>query len=131
MTALSRVSQEWSETTPRNCDSIFAAAIKGSRTTDADYLKLLSDAATLYAESAMNLNPWKLWTPDGKPAEGTEEIVATLESVLKRDPNHIGANHYYIHAVEASLHPERALPSAAMTSASVFQSFVLSSFVKS
>src|SRR5438552_18643422 len=71
------------------------------------------DAATLYAESAMNLNPWRLWSADGKPAEGTEEIVATLESVLKRDPNHLGANHYYIHAVEASLHPERALPSAA------------------
>ncbi|MFN2542648.1 MAG: hypothetical protein ABR514_10855 [Chthoniobacterales bacterium] len=71
------------------------------------------DAVTLYAESMMNLNPWKLWTPDGKPAEGTEEIVATLESVLKRDPNHLGANHYYIHAVEASPNPERALPSAA------------------
>src|SRR5437764_883344 len=70
------------------------------------------DAATLYAESAMNLNPWKLWTADGKPAEGTEEIVATLESVMKRDPNHLGANHYYIHAVEASPHPERALASA-------------------
>lgn len=71
------------------------------------------DAATLFAESMMNLNPWKLWTADGKPAEGTDEIVATLESVLKRDPNHLGANHYYIHAVEASTHPERALPSAA------------------
>ena len=71
------------------------------------------DAVTLYAESAMNLNPWRLWSADGKPAEGTEEIVATLESVLKRDPNHLGANHYYIHAVEASRHPERALPSAA------------------
>jgi tetratricopeptide (TPR) repeat protein len=70
------------------------------------------DAATLYAESMMNLNPWKLWTADGKPAEGTEEIVSVLESVLKRDPSHIGANHYYIHAVEASTHPERALPSA-------------------
>jgi pimeloyl-ACP methyl ester carboxylesterase len=70
------------------------------------------DAATLYAESMMNLRPWKLWTPDGKPAEGTLEIVATLESVLKRDPHHIGANHYYIHAVEASSHPEKALPSA-------------------
>ena len=67
------------------------------------------DAATLYAESAMNLRPWKFWTADGKPAEGTEEIVATLESVLRRDPNHIGAIHYYIHAVEASSHPERAL----------------------
>ncbi len=71
------------------------------------------DAATLFAESAMNLNPWKLWTADGKPAAGTEEIVATLESVMKRDPNHLGANHYYIHAVEASPNPERALASAA------------------
>lgn len=71
------------------------------------------DAATLYAESMMNLRPWKLWTPDGKPAEGTEEIVRVLEGVLRRDPNHTGANHYYIHAVEASQHPERALPSAA------------------
>ena len=71
------------------------------------------DAVTLYAESAMNLNPWHLWTAAGKPAEGTEEIVWVLESVLKRDPNHLGANHYYIHAVEASPHPERALPSAA------------------
>jgi tetratricopeptide (TPR) repeat protein len=70
------------------------------------------DAATLYAESAMNLHPWHLWSPDGKPNAGTEEIVAVLESVLKRNPDHLGANHYYIHAVEASLHPERALPSA-------------------
>jgi hypothetical protein len=70
------------------------------------------DAATLYAESAMNLRPWKLWSADGKPAEGTEEIVSLLESVLKRDPNHLGANHYYIHAVEASPHPEKALASA-------------------
>jgi hypothetical protein len=70
------------------------------------------DAATLFAESGMNLRPWKLYRPDGTPEEGTEEIVAVLESVLKRDPNHPGANHYYIHAVEASRHPERALPSA-------------------
>ena len=70
------------------------------------------DAATLYAESAMNLHPWHLWSPDGKPNVGTEEIVSVLESVLKRNPDHLGANHYYIHAVEASLHPERALPSA-------------------
>ena len=67
------------------------------------------DAATLYAESMMDLRPWKLWSPEGKPAEGTEEIVAVLESVLRRSPNHPGAIHYYIHAVEASLHPERAL----------------------
>jgi tetratricopeptide (TPR) repeat protein len=70
------------------------------------------DAATLYAESAMNLRPWQLWLPNGQPNEGTDEIVSVLESVLKRDPNHLGANHYYIHAVEASPNPERALPSA-------------------
>ena len=60
----------------------------------------------------MNLTPWKLWTLDGKPSENTERIVAVLESVLARDPNHLGANHYYIHAVEASRNPGRALPSA-------------------
>ena len=70
------------------------------------------DAATLYAESMMDLRPWKLYDLQGNPAEGTEEIVAVLESVLKRDPSHPGANHYYIHAVEASRDPERALPSA-------------------
>jgi tetratricopeptide (TPR) repeat protein len=70
------------------------------------------DAAALYAESAMDLHPWALWNLDGKPAEGTDEILEVLESVLKRDPNHIGANHYYIHAIEASPYPERGLPSA-------------------
>ncbi len=70
------------------------------------------DAATLFAESGMNLRPWALWHHDGTAEAGTDEIVATLESVLQRDPNHVGANHYYIHAVEASNHPERALPSA-------------------
>jgi tetratricopeptide (TPR) repeat protein len=70
------------------------------------------DAATLYAESLMNLNPWKLWSLGGEPWERTEEIVQVLESVLRRDPNHVGANHLYIHAMEASPHAERALPSA-------------------
>src|SRR3972149_1064764 len=70
------------------------------------------DAATLYAESMMDLRPWQLWNKNGTPVEGTEEIVTVLESVLKRNPNHIGANHYYIHSVEASPHPEIALPSA-------------------
>ena len=70
------------------------------------------DAAALFAESLMDLRPWHLWTLDGKPAEETEEIVSVLESVLRRSPNHPGANHYYIHAVEASPHPEKALASA-------------------
>ena len=67
------------------------------------------DAATLYAQSIMNLSPWDLWNLDGSPREGTPEILSALESVLKRDPNHLGAIHYYIHAVEASPRPERAL----------------------
>jgi len=71
------------------------------------------DAATLYAESMMDLKPWQYWNEDGTPAEGTEDLLAVLESVLRRDPRHPGANHYYIHAVEASRFPERALPSAA------------------
>ena len=70
------------------------------------------DAATLFAESGMNLHPWGLWHVDGSPQDGTEEVVATLESVIKRDPNHLGAIHYYIHAVEASKSPERALAGA-------------------
>jgi len=70
------------------------------------------DAATLFAESGMNLHPWGLWMVDGTPREGTEEIVAILESVIKRDPNHLGAIHYYIHSVEASTSPERALAGA-------------------
>jgi len=70
------------------------------------------DAATLFAESGMNLHPWGLWHPDGTPEAGTEEIVATLESVIRRDPNHLGAIHYYIHTVEASPNPERALAGA-------------------
>jgi len=70
------------------------------------------DAATLFAESGMVLHPWGLWHKDGTPEDGTEEIVATLESVIKRDPNHLGALHYYIHTVEASNSPERALAGA-------------------
>lgn len=70
------------------------------------------DVQTLFAESLMNVNPWKLWTKDGKPNKGTDEIVSALEKVLRKDPKHAGANHYYIHAVEASKTPERALKSA-------------------
>jgi len=70
------------------------------------------DATTMFAESLMMLRPWQLWTLDGKPAPGTLELVAVLESVLKRNPDHPGANHFYIHAVEASPNLERAIPSA-------------------
>ncbi|WP_437959769.1 hypothetical protein WME76_09080 [Sorangium sp. So ce119] len=70
------------------------------------------DASVLFAEALMDLRPWDLWTLDGRPQPGTEEIALTLERVLQRDPEHTGANHYLIHAVEASPAPERALPSA-------------------
>ena len=70
------------------------------------------DAGTMFAESLMMLRPWQLWTLEGEPAPGTLELVAALESVLRSDPNHPGANHFYIHAVEASRNLERAIPSA-------------------
>jgi tetratricopeptide (TPR) repeat protein len=70
------------------------------------------DAATMFGESIMMLRPWQLWTLDGEPVPGTLELVAVLESVLRRNPNHPGANHLYIHAVEASPNLERAIPSA-------------------
>ncbi len=70
------------------------------------------DVQTLFAESLIDLHGAGLWKLDGKPGPDTLEIVATLEAVLKKDPDHIGANHYYIHAVEASPDPARALASA-------------------
>jgi tetratricopeptide (TPR) repeat protein len=71
-----------------------------------------ADVGMLFAEASMNVHPWDLWTPDGKAQPWTEEILSTLEAVLKLDPNHPGANHLYIHSVEGSPHPERALASA-------------------
>jgi tetratricopeptide (TPR) repeat protein len=70
------------------------------------------DAATLYAESIMDLHPWSQWTAAGKPTEDTPELLKVLQAVLRQDPRHPGANHFYIHAIEASPHPEMALPSA-------------------
>jgi len=67
-----------------------------------------AEAATFFAEAMMILRPWNLWTPEGKPQPGTEEIVQTLERVLARKPDHPGAIHLYIHAVEASRDPRRA-----------------------
>lgn len=69
------------------------------------------DAATLFAESMMDLRPWNYWTPDGKPYPGTTEIVRQLERVIAKNPQHPGACHYYIHAVEA-VNPQLAVPCA-------------------
>ena len=69
------------------------------------------DAGALYAESLMDLRPWNYWTPQGEPYPGTEEIVRQLKRVIARNPEHPGACHYYIHAVEA-VNPQLAVPCA-------------------
>jgi tetratricopeptide (TPR) repeat protein len=66
------------------------------------------DVGAFFAESMMDLRPWGQWTPDGQPSPGTEEIIATLTSVLRLAPKHPFANHLYIHALEMSPHPEQA-----------------------
>ena len=66
-----------------------------------------NNAATLYAASLMNLNPWNYWQGDGSPQENTPQILAILEAAIERDPEHTGAVHYYIHLVEA-MHPKMA-----------------------
>jgi tetratricopeptide (TPR) repeat protein len=70
-----------------------------------------SEAATLYAEALMDLRPWSYWTRDRQPEPGTTEILANLERVIERNPEHPGACHFYIHAVEAA-YPERAVDCA-------------------
>ncbi len=84
-------------------DRAFAEAMRGVHERHPDDL----DAATLYAEALMDLTPWDYYTPEGKPREHTPEVVRTLESVLERDPKHLGANHYLIHALE-EYEPARA-----------------------
>src|SRR3954453_12584475 len=71
-----------------------------------------ADVGAWFAESMMDLAPWNQWAKDGSPNPGTDEIVATLEAVLKLNINHPFANHLYIHALEASQHPEKAVAAA-------------------
>jgi tetratricopeptide (TPR) repeat protein len=70
------------------------------------------DAATMFAESIMDCHPWDYWLKDGTAQPWTPELLAILESVIERSPDHLGANHLYIHAVEASKNPQRGLASA-------------------
>jgi tetratricopeptide (TPR) repeat protein len=70
------------------------------------------DVGALFAEAMMDLRPWDQWTPEGNPQPGTDEILVTLDAVLKVNPNHPLANHLYIHAVEVSPNPERAIAAA-------------------
>lgn len=88
---------------------------------DAAYSRAMADVAqrfaddpevkTLYAESLMDLSPWAYWAADGKPKPNTTTLLSQLEQVLAAEPDHPGANHFYIHAVEA-VQPERALATA-------------------
>lgn len=71
-----------------------------------------SDAAALFAESVMDLHPWEMWRNDGTPYEWTPEVVAALEAALAKAPDNPGANHFYIHALEESKQPEKAMQSA-------------------
>jgi tetratricopeptide (TPR) repeat protein len=89
-------------------DQAYAAAMRSAARDFPDDLEI----GTFFADAMMNLRPWNLWTPEGQPRPGTEEIVATLERVLAKNPNHPGALHLYIHAVEASQDPGKAAAAA-------------------
>ena len=104
------VAQRYEAVPPANrapLDTAYSRAMKRVASTYANDL----DAATLYAESLMDLRPWNYWRPDGTPYPGTNELVRQLRKVLSRNPNHPGACHYYIHAVEA-VDPKAAVPCA-------------------
>ena len=70
------------------------------------------EVGTIYGDSLMNLQPWDYWGNDGSPKGRVEEIVAVLEKTMQLHPDHPGANHFYIHTVEASKDPDRAVPAA-------------------
>jgi tetratricopeptide (TPR) repeat protein len=89
-------------------DNAYADAMSALAQTLPDNL----DAATLYAESLMNLQPWDYWDETGKPKGNTSKIVQLLESIIARNAEHAGALHLYIHAVEASNEPERGAMAA-------------------
>jgi tetratricopeptide (TPR) repeat protein len=88
-------------------DLAFANAMRDLHQADPNDL----DAAVLFAESLMDLYPWAYWTADEQPREYTLEVLAVLEGVMQQAPEHVGANHLYIHAVEEHF-PERAVAAA-------------------
>ena len=88
-------------------DSLYARAMQQVAAQFPDHPEVLA----LYAEALMDLSPWQYWNRDGSPRPDTPAILAALERVIAGQPQHPGANHFYIHAVEA-VAPERALPMA-------------------
>ena len=104
------LAQRYADPAPENragLDSAFARSMRDvvTRFPEDD------DATVIHAESMMDLTPWVYWTKEKAPLPGTVEIVEALERVMARNPNHPGACHYYIHAVEAAF-PERAVACA-------------------
>ncbi len=105
------VAQRYQETPPedrRPLDVAYAEAMRAAH----ERFPEDPDLTTLFAESLMDLRPWDLWTPTGEQQPGTDEIMALLEKVMAGHPGHPGANHYYIHTMEASPMPDRALGAA-------------------
>ncbi|MFN8468925.1 MAG: hypothetical protein U0X20_25435 [Caldilineaceae bacterium] len=108
---ITALAARYSEQAPENradLDLAFADAMGKMAEQYADDADVLS----IYGESMMDLMPWNFWTADGEPTEYTERILSTLEAALAISPDHPAANHYYIHATEASKDPGRALASA-------------------
>lgn len=92
----------------RALDEAYAAAMRdlvGKRPED-------SDAAVMLAEALMDLQPWDYYDEKLQPRGHTAEVVRTLETVMARDPDHAGALHLYVHAVEASADPQRGVAAA-------------------
>ncbi len=87
----------------RALDEAFANAMRELHRAQPENLH----AATIFAESLMDLSPWNYWEDDGAPRAHTQEVAAALESVLERDPDHVGALHFWIHLYER-FEPERA-----------------------
>lgn len=105
------LAKRYSENPPENrapLDQAYADAMRDVAQQYPDDL----DAVALFVEALMDLHPWDYWNKDGTPQPWTPEITSHLETILARDPNHIGGIHFYIHAVEASTQPERAEPYA-------------------
>ncbi|MEN8230921.1 MAG: tetratricopeptide repeat protein [Bacteroidota bacterium] len=108
---INALSKRYSWPPPENRKSLDVAYVNAMSETYSEFPED-PDVATLYADALMNLRPWDLWTSDGIPQPGTKEIMTTLESVLEKYPDHPGACHFYIHTMEASPFPEKALPAA-------------------
>jgi len=103
------VRYQWPEERPqKDLEEAYASAMERVYNEN----KTNPDVASLFAESMMNLQPWNFWTHDGQPKMRTTQIVSVLEDTLAAHPDHPLAAHLYIHAVEASPFPEKAIPSA-------------------